>query len=96
MIEKLECIGYVKKWMDFRLRKLRKNYKGKHLEGGKPLSGQGRLREKKIYQGSRCTRIDQDIHLVFESLELSIPSHRGWIKPNPGVFYWAFWNLFGF
>lgn len=47
-IEKLECVGHVQKRLGSRLRRLRNEYKGKRLEDGKALGGQGRLSEKEI------------------------------------------------
>ena len=47
-IEKLECIGHVQKRMGSRLRRLKKDYKGKKLADGKAISGQHRLTEREI------------------------------------------------
>ncbi|XP_034256368.1 uncharacterized protein LOC117654216 [Thrips palmi] len=48
--EKVECVGHVQKRMSTRLRKLKKDMKGKKLKDGKPLGGLGRLTDKKIDQ----------------------------------------------
>lgn len=47
-IEKHECVGHVQKGMGTRLRNTKKNWKGKKLTDGLPLSGKGRLSEKDI------------------------------------------------
>jgi hypothetical protein len=47
-IEKLECVGYVQKRLGPRLRKLRKDFKGKKLPDDKLLSGRGRLTDAEI------------------------------------------------
>ncbi|KAK3926587.1 MTRF1L release factor glutamine methyltransferase [Frankliniella fusca] len=48
--EKVECVGHVQKRMSTRLRKLKKDMKGKKLKDGKPIGGLGRLTDKKIDQ----------------------------------------------
>ena len=47
-MEKLECIGHVQKRMESQLSRLPKDFKGKKLEDGRLISGQGRLTEKQI------------------------------------------------
>ena len=47
-IKKLECVGHIQKRLGTRLRKLRKDYKGKRLNDGKILSGKGRLTDVAI------------------------------------------------
>ena len=47
-IDKLECVGHVQKRMGSRLRKLKKDQKGKILPDGKNLAGRGRLTDKEI------------------------------------------------
>jgi hypothetical protein len=56
------CVGNVQKRMGARLRKLKQEYKGKKLEDGKSISGQGRLTVKEIdslqnYYGMAIRRI---------------------------------------
>lgn len=46
----MECVGHVQKRMSTRLRKLKKDMKGKKLKDGKPIGGLGRLTDKKIDQ----------------------------------------------
>lgn len=48
LVTKLECCGHVQKRMGARLRKLRREMKGKLLSDGKSLSGRGRLTETEI------------------------------------------------
>ncbi|GFV09566.1 uncharacterized protein TNCV_3159631 [Trichonephila clavipes] len=45
---KLECIGYVKKWMGTRLRALKLKMKGKKLSDKKTLDDHGRLSDAEI------------------------------------------------
>ena len=47
-IQKYECIGHVRKRVGSRLRKLKKDYKGKKLSDGKVISGAGRLTDTMI------------------------------------------------
>lgn len=47
-IEKLECVGHVQKRLGSRLRKLKKEMKGKRLEDGKVIGGAGRLTDSEI------------------------------------------------
>ncbi|GFW93138.1 uncharacterized protein TNCV_3888791 [Trichonephila clavipes] len=47
-IEKLECIGYVEKWMETRLRALKLKMKGKKLSDKKTLDDHGRLADTEI------------------------------------------------
>lgn len=47
-IEKLECIGHIKKRMGTRLRELKRKTKGIKLADGKVLGGKNRLTPKKI------------------------------------------------
>lgn len=47
-IEKLECIGHVQKRMGARLRKLKKDLKGKVLNDNKQIGGAGRLTDAEI------------------------------------------------
>ncbi|XP_069694387.1 uncharacterized protein [Periplaneta americana] len=47
-ITKLECVGHVQKRMGARLRKLKKDMKGKTLSDGKSLTGRGRLTDTEI------------------------------------------------
>lgn len=52
-IEKLECVGHVQKRLGTRLRKLKKNFKGKKLSDNKGIGGTGRLTDDKIDQLQR-------------------------------------------
>lgn len=47
-IEKLECVGHVQKRLGTRLRKLKRDMKGRKLSDGKSLGGRGRLSEEEI------------------------------------------------
>ncbi|KAJ4449706.1 hypothetical protein ANN_01110 [Periplaneta americana] len=47
-ITKLECVGHVQKRMGARLRKLKKDMKGKTLSDGESLTGRGRLTDTEI------------------------------------------------
>ena len=47
-IEKMECVGHVQKRLGTRLRRLKKDYKGKKLADGKCLGGRGRLTDDEI------------------------------------------------
>ncbi|GFT72135.1 hypothetical protein TNCV_2272361 [Trichonephila clavipes] len=47
-IEKLECVGYVEKWMGTRLRALKLKMKGKKLSDKKTLDDHGRLADAEI------------------------------------------------
>ncbi|GFU43820.1 uncharacterized protein TNCV_652121 [Trichonephila clavipes] len=47
-VEKLECIGHVKKRMGTRLRRLKTKMRGQKLSDGKPLCGKNRLTEAEI------------------------------------------------
>ena len=49
-VNKLECCGHVQKRMGTRLRKLRKDMKGKKCSDDKPLTGRGRLTDSAIDQ----------------------------------------------
>ena len=48
VINKLECVGHVQKRMGTRLRKFKKDMKGKTLLDGKPIMGRGRLTDTEI------------------------------------------------
>ena len=68
-VEKLECLGHVQKRMGTRLRKLRKDLKGKKLSDNKPLSGRGRLTDSEIdllqnYFGLAIRRNQTDLHAM--------------------------------
>ncbi|GFX72843.1 uncharacterized protein TNCV_2864501 [Trichonephila clavipes] len=47
-VEKLECIGHVRKRMGTRLRRLKTKMRGQKLSDGKPLCGRNRLTEAEI------------------------------------------------
>lgn len=86
-IEKLECVGHMQKRMGTRLRKIKKEMKGKKMSDGKTLGGQNRLTDAEIdklqtYYGLAIRRNTEDVEKM-QTAVWSIFLHKSSTDDHP-------------